>query len=57
MAKKFKATIIGGSGYGGAELARRLLMHPDVELVRVASIGTSQPPTPSTTTASASDCD
>lgn len=38
MAKKFKATIIGGSGYGGAELARRLLMHPDVELVRVASI-------------------
>ena len=38
MAKRFKATIIGGSGYGGAELARRLLMHPDVELVRVASI-------------------
>jgi LysW-gamma-L-alpha-aminoadipyl-6-phosphate/LysW-L-glutamyl-5-phosphate reductase len=38
MAKRFKAAIIGGSGYGGAELARRLLMHPDVELVRVASI-------------------
>ena len=38
MAKRFKATIIGGSGYGGAELARRLLLHPDVELVRVASI-------------------
>lgn len=38
MAKRFKAAIIGGSGYGGAELARRLLMHPEVELVRVASI-------------------
>jgi N-acetyl-gamma-glutamyl-phosphate/LysW-gamma-L-alpha-aminoadipyl-6-phosphate reductase len=38
MAKRFKAAIIGGSGYGGAEMARRLLIHPDVELVRVASI-------------------
>ena len=38
MAKRFKAAVIGGSGYGGAEMARRLLMHPDVELVRVASI-------------------
>jgi LysW-gamma-L-alpha-aminoadipyl-6-phosphate/LysW-L-glutamyl-5-phosphate reductase len=38
MAKRFKAAIIGGSGYGGAEMTRRLLMHPDVELVRVASI-------------------
>ena len=38
MAKRFKAAIIGGSGYGGAELARRLLIHPEVELVRVASI-------------------
>lgn len=38
MAKRFKAAIIGGSGYGGAELTRRLLMHPEVDLVRVASI-------------------
>src|SRR6476646_2190582 len=38
MAKRFKAAIIGGSGYGGAEMARRLLMHPDVELVRVAAL-------------------
>lgn len=38
MTKRFKAAIIGGSGYGGAEMTRRLLMHPDVELVRVASI-------------------
>src|SRR5581483_918094 len=38
MAKRFKAAVIGGSGYGGAELIRRLLLHPDVELVRVASI-------------------
>ncbi len=36
--KRFKAAVIGGSGYGGAELIRRLTMHPDVELVRVASI-------------------
>src|SRR5882724_6913738 len=36
--KRFKAAIIGGSGYGGAELIRRLLRHPEVELVRVASV-------------------
>jgi N-acetyl-gamma-glutamyl-phosphate reductase len=36
--KRFKAAVIGGSGYGGAELIRRLLIHPQVELVRVASI-------------------
>jgi len=36
--KRFKASIIGGSGYGAAELIRRLLIHPDVELVRVSSI-------------------
>jgi LysW-gamma-L-alpha-aminoadipyl-6-phosphate/LysW-L-glutamyl-5-phosphate reductase len=36
--KRFKAAVIGGSGYGGAELIRRLLAHPDVELVRVASV-------------------
>ena len=36
--KRFRAAIIGGSGYGGAELIRRLLIHPEVELVRVASI-------------------
>jgi len=38
MAKRFKAAVIGGSGYGGAELIRRLLLHPEVELVRVASV-------------------
>jgi len=38
MAKRFKAAVIGGSGYGGGELVRRLLLHPDVELVRVASV-------------------
>jgi LysW-gamma-L-alpha-aminoadipyl-6-phosphate/LysW-L-glutamyl-5-phosphate reductase len=36
--KRFRAAVIGGSGYGGAEMIRRLLIHPDVELVRVASI-------------------
>ncbi len=38
MSKRFKAAVIGGSGYGGAELIRRLLLHPDVELQRVASV-------------------
>ena len=38
MAKRFKAAVIGGSGYGGAEIIRRLLRHPDVELARVASV-------------------
>src|SRR6476661_6772951 len=36
--KRFKAAVMGGSGYGGAELIRRLLLHPQVELVRVASV-------------------
>ena len=39
--KRFKAAVIGGSGYGGAELIRRLLIHPEVELVRVARSTTS----------------
>ncbi len=38
MSKRFKAAVIGGSGYGGAELIRRLLLHPQVELCRVASV-------------------
>lgn len=38
MSKRFKAAVIGGSGYGGGEIIRRLSMHPDVELARVASI-------------------
>ena len=36
--KRFKAAVIGGSGYGGGEMIRRLLLHPEVELVRVASL-------------------
>ncbi len=36
--KRWKAAVIGSSGYGGAELIRRLLIHPQVELVRVASV-------------------
>ena len=35
---KFKAAVMGGTGYAGAEFIRRLLMHPSVDLVRVASI-------------------
>ncbi len=38
MSKRFKAAILGGSGYGGAEIIRRLIQHPDIELVRVASV-------------------
>lgn len=36
--KRFKAAVLGGSGYGAGEMIRRLLLHPEVELVRVASI-------------------
>jgi LysW-gamma-L-alpha-aminoadipyl-6-phosphate/LysW-L-glutamyl-5-phosphate reductase len=36
--KRYKAVVIGGSGYGGAEMIRRLLIHPEVELVRVSSV-------------------
>jgi N-acetyl-gamma-glutamyl-phosphate reductase len=36
--KPFRAAVIGGSGYGGAELIRRLLLHPAVALERVASV-------------------
>jgi LysW-gamma-L-alpha-aminoadipyl-6-phosphate/LysW-L-glutamyl-5-phosphate reductase len=36
--KRFKAVIIGGTGYGGAEMIRRLLIHPDVELTRVVAV-------------------
>jgi LysW-gamma-L-alpha-aminoadipyl-6-phosphate/LysW-L-glutamyl-5-phosphate reductase len=38
MAKRFKAAVIGGSGYGGGEMIRRLLLHPGIELTRVASV-------------------
>jgi N-acetyl-gamma-glutamyl-phosphate/LysW-gamma-L-alpha-aminoadipyl-6-phosphate reductase len=36
--RRFKASVLGGSGYGGAELIRRLLLHPEVDLLRVASV-------------------
>lgn len=35
--KRYRASVMGGSGYGGAELIRRLLLHPEVELIRVAA--------------------
>jgi N-acetyl-gamma-glutamyl-phosphate/LysW-gamma-L-alpha-aminoadipyl-6-phosphate reductase len=34
---KLKAVIIGGTGYGGAELLRRLLFHPHVDVARVTA--------------------
>ena len=36
--EKIKVAIIGGTGYGGAELIRNLIAHPHVSLVRVTSI-------------------
>jgi LysW-gamma-L-alpha-aminoadipyl-6-phosphate/LysW-L-glutamyl-5-phosphate reductase len=35
--KRFRAGVLGGSGFAGAELVRRLLAHPEVELVRVCA--------------------
>ncbi|AKU92314.1 N-acetyl-gamma-glutamyl-phosphate reductase [Vulgatibacter incomptus] len=37
MASRVKAALIGGTGYGGAEILRRLLFHPRVEVVRVTA--------------------
>lgn len=36
--KRFRAAVMGGTGYGAAEMIRRLLLHPEVELARVASV-------------------
>jgi len=36
--KKIKVSLMGGTGYAAAELIKRLLMHPYVELVKIASI-------------------
>jgi len=35
---RFRAAVVGGTGYGGAELIRLLLGHPSVALARVTSI-------------------
>jgi LysW-gamma-L-alpha-aminoadipyl-6-phosphate/LysW-L-glutamyl-5-phosphate reductase len=32
-----RAVLIGGTGYGGAEILRRLLFHPHVEILRVTA--------------------
>ncbi|BDG09566.1 N-acetyl-gamma-glutamyl-phosphate reductase [Anaeromyxobacter paludicola] len=37
-ARPYKAAVIGGTGYGGAEMIRRLLVHPEVALLRVAAV-------------------
>ncbi|HSP76898.1 MAG TPA: N-acetyl-gamma-glutamyl-phosphate reductase, partial [Myxococcaceae bacterium] len=41
MANKVKAVVIGGTGYGGAEILRRLLFNPHVEVVRVTAVDNS----------------
>jgi len=35
--RRYRAGVLGGSGFAGAELVRRLLFHPDIELVRVCA--------------------
>jgi LysW-gamma-L-alpha-aminoadipyl-6-phosphate/LysW-L-glutamyl-5-phosphate reductase len=35
--RRFRAGVLGGSGFAGAELVRRLLFHPEVEVVRVCA--------------------
>lgn len=35
---RYKAVIIGATGFGGAELIRRLLLHPQVDLLRVCAV-------------------
>lgn len=41
MSKKFRAGIVGVSGYGGGEALRLLASHPDIELVYVAGEGSA----------------
>lgn len=36
--RRFRAAVIGATGYGGGEIIRRLLRHPEVELAHVVSI-------------------
>lgn len=38
MANKIKVSIMGGTGYAAAELVRRLVKHPHVEILRISSI-------------------
>lgn len=38
MTKKIKVGLMGGTGYAAAELIRRLVSHPQVELTKIASI-------------------
>lgn len=38
MAKRYRAVILGATGYAGAEMARRLIAHPEIELARTTSI-------------------
>ena len=35
--ERTKAVLIGGTGYGGAEILRRLLFHPGVQVARVTA--------------------
>jgi N-acetyl-gamma-glutamyl-phosphate reductase len=37
MTQKVRAGVFGGSGFAGAEIVRHLIVHPDVELVRVCA--------------------
>lgn len=36
--RRFDAVVVGGTGYGGGEMIRRLLLHPAVRLTRVVSV-------------------
>ncbi|MCX6030136.1 MAG: N-acetyl-gamma-glutamyl-phosphate reductase, partial [Chloroflexi bacterium] len=37
MTDSIRVSIVGGSGYGGGELLRLLLGHPQVEIAQVTS--------------------
>ncbi|NOU95124.1 N-acetyl-gamma-glutamyl-phosphate reductase [Paenibacillus sp. LMG 31456] len=44
MSTKFRAAIIGSTGYGGVELIRLLLSHPNVEITSVISSSSAGTP-------------
>src|ERR1039458_3430306 len=38
MSKKTRVSLMGGTGYAAAELIRRAISHPNVELVRFSNV-------------------
>ena len=38
MTKKIRVSLMGGTGYAAAEFIRRIIRHPNAELIKIASV-------------------